>query len=478
MIRRVLKWLVGILLVLLALPVVAVVGVLILANTDTGRHLIETQTSSLTGGMVTIQGLGGRFPDALRVGRIQVSDAKGPYVTVSDVVLDWSPLKLIERVARVDRLQASRLEFARLPESQSKTTGSGSSFNLPVRVDLRRLQVDQAVIGAPVAGVGATLALTGSADLPTLMTGTVDLDARRLDGPGTYGVHGTVTAHDIQAAIKAEEPAKGLIASIAHVPDIGPLSIQASANGPRDKLGTQVDLSAGPLKASAAGTIDLDHETGTLAVKARAPAMTPGPGISWQSILVDATVSGPLMTPDANGTIRIDALTAAGARIGAIAADVKGNAGQVNLHAVVQDLHVPGPKSDVFAASPVTLDAAAKLDAADLPFTFGLHHPLVSLDGNGQAAGVRKAQAHLVVPDLAPLAALGGTDIQGRTDLNFQAEVNGDTTTATIKGKVGITGGMAPVPALVGDDGHIDLAASMHGQDITLSDLRINGKTL
>ena len=32
--------------------------------------------------MVRIEGLAGRFPDALRVGRIQVSDAKGPYVTI------------------------------------------------------------------------------------------------------------------------------------------------------------------------------------------------------------------------------------------------------------------------------------------------------------------------------------------------------------------------------------------------------------
>lgn len=477
MTRRLLKWFAWILATLLALPMVAIAGVLVLANLDIGRHLIEKETRSLTGGMVTLQGLGGRFPDALRVGQIQVSDAKGPYVTVSDVILDWSPLKLFEGVAQIDRLQAARVDLARLPESQSKTK-SGSSFSLPVRVDLRSLKVDQAVIGAPVAGVPATLALTGSADLTTLTQGTVTLDARRLDSPGTYAVHGTVTPHDIQAAITAEEPAKGLIARIAHVPDVGPLAVRASANGPRDDLGTHLDLSAGPLKASVAGTVDLDHETGHLAVKAQAPAMTPGPGISWQSILVDATVSGALTKPDANGTVRIDDLTAAGARIGSIAADVKGNTGQLNLHAVVQDLHIPGSKPDVLAAAPVTLDAAANLDAADRPFTFALHHPLISVDGNGQAGGTQKVAAHLVLPDLGPLAAIGGANIQGSTDLNLTAEVDGDTRTATVKGRVAITGGMAPVPALIGDDGRVDLAASMHGQDITLSHLTINGKAL
>ena len=37
---------------------------------------------------------------------------------------------------------------------------------------------------------------------------------------------------------------------------------------------------------------------------------------------------------------------------------------------------------------------------------------------------------------------------------------------------------MAPVPALIGENGRIDLAASMHGQDLTLSRLQVNGKAL
>ena len=37
---------------------------------------------------------------------------------------------------------------------------------------------------------------------------------------------------------------------------------------------------------------------------------------------------------------------------------------------------------------------------------------------------------------------------------------------------------MAPVPALIGPDGTIDLAASQRGQDVTLSHLTVNGKAL
>jgi translocation and assembly module TamB len=475
--RRLLKWVLGTLLILLAVPLLAVVVVLILANIDPGRRLIESETASLTGGMVRIEGLAGRFPDALRAGRIQVSDAKGPYVTISGLILDWSPLKLLRRTAWIDLVQADRLDFARLPESESKTSSS-SSFNLPVQVNLRHVHINQAVVGAPVAGVAATLALDGSAELPTLTEGTLQLDVERLDGQGHYAVSGRVMADDIQATVKANEPAKGLISGIAHLPDLGAISIQASVNGPRNALGTQVGIDAGKLTASASGTVDLDHEAAELAIKAQAPAMAPAAGVSWQSVVVDATVRGPFTRPDANGTIKIDSLSAAGARIGSLSADITGDAGAVHVQAIAQDLHIPGPQPDIFAAAPVNLDVSARLDQTDRPVTFTLRHPLVSADGTAKTAGVQSVQAHLALPDLAPLAAAGGTQISGSTDLDVQAEMKDGMTTAAIKGRVAVTGGMSPVPALIGDDGSVDLAASMHGQDIRLSRLAVNGKAL
>jgi translocation and assembly module TamB len=476
---RVLKWAGSAVLILLAIPVLAVAVVLIVANIDPGRRFIENEIASLSVGMVRIDGLAGRFPDALRAGRIEVSDAKGPYVTISDAALDWSPSDLLKRIVLIDRLQANRLDFARLPESESKTTtSSGGSFDLPVQIDLRRLHIDRAVIGAPVAGAAATLALDGAATLPTLTEGSVQLDVQRLDSPGHYTVNGRVSADAIQATVTAQEPAEGLIASIAHLPDLGAVSIQASVNGPRDGLRTQVGITAGKLTASASGTVDLTHQAADLAVQARAQAMSPAADISWQSVLVDATVHGPFTKPDAKGTIRVDALNAGGVRVGALAADVTGDAGHVQLHATVSDLHVPGPRPDIFGAAPVTLDASARLDAPDRPVTFELHHTLLSLDGTAKTEGVQQVQAHLVLPDLSPFAAAGGVDIHGSTDLDIQAGMRDGTTTASAKGRVAVTDGMAPVPALIGADASIDVAASLRGQDITLSHLAVNGKAL
>ncbi|MBE7159009.1 MAG: DUF490 domain-containing protein, partial [Rhodospirillales bacterium] len=151
---------------MLAIPVLAVAALLVLANTNPGRQLIESQTASLTGGMVRLTGLSGRFPDRLRVSKIEVADAKGVYVTVAGVTLDWSPLQLVHKTASVQLLQAQSLDVSRLPESSGTSkTSSSSSFNLPVRVMLQRLQIDRATIGAPVAGVAAVLGLAGSAQI-------------------------------------------------------------------------------------------------------------------------------------------------------------------------------------------------------------------------------------------------------------------------------------------------------------------------
>ncbi len=481
MTRRILKWAVRIGLVLVAIPVLAIAIIVAAANINPGRRLIESETASLTGGMVRIDGLAGRFPDALRVARIQISDAKGPYVTVSGVTLDWSPLKLLRRTAVIDQLLADRLDFARLPESEptpASGSTSGGSFSLPVKVDLRHLHIAQAVIGAPVAGAAATLDLDGAATLPTLTEGTVQLDVQRLDAPGHYAVNGSVTADAIQATVKAREPANGLISAIAKLPDLGAISIEASVNGPRTGLTTQVGITAGLLTASASGTVDLDHQAADLAVRAKAPAMAPAAGVSWDSVLVDAKVNGPFTKPDANGTIRIESLNAAGARIGDLVARVTGNAGAVHLHATATDLHIPGPKPDLFAAAPVTLDADARLDTPDRPVTFTLRHPLVAADGTAITAGIQQLQAHLALPDLTPLAAAGGVAINGSASLDLQARMQDGTTTTAAKGSVAITGGMAPVPALIGTGGTIDLAATLHGQDVGLSHLTVNGRSL
>ena len=82
---------------------------------------------------------------------------KAPWLLLDDVALDWSPLALLHREARVDLLTARRVQVPRLPVSQPKQAAPANSqpFSLPVRVSVQSLRIARAEIGAPVAGVAA-----------------------------------------------------------------------------------------------------------------------------------------------------------------------------------------------------------------------------------------------------------------------------------------------------------------------------------
>ena len=99
---RVFGWGLG---VLVLIPVFALLAAVLLLNLDPGRRLVERLAGQLTAGQVRIAGLAGRFPDALRLRHAEVSDAQGVWLTLDDVALDWSPLALLHREARVDLLQ-------------------------------------------------------------------------------------------------------------------------------------------------------------------------------------------------------------------------------------------------------------------------------------------------------------------------------------------------------------------------------------
>src|ERR1019366_6416715 len=100
---------------LLGLPLLLCAVLLLLANTDRGRRMIESTTERLTGGTVLLQGLAGRFPDQLRLARLQLRDPQGVWLQADDVQLDWTPLPLLHRHVRAALLQAARVAIERAP---------------------------------------------------------------------------------------------------------------------------------------------------------------------------------------------------------------------------------------------------------------------------------------------------------------------------------------------------------------------------
>ncbi len=140
--------------------------------------------------------------------------------------------------------------------------------------------------------------------------------------------------------------------------------------------------------------------------------------------------------------------------------------------------YLPGPTSDLFAAAPVLLTANASLDAPDRPVSFTLQHPTLDASGTLKTAGNQQADIQLSVPQIGPLAAAAGLDAQGNLHLTLAATRQGGTTQASVDATVGITGGMAPAPALIGPSAHLVLAGTMTGDAVTLSRFSFDGQYL
>ncbi len=475
---KLLLWLLG---VVVLLPVLAVGALWLGLNTGPGRALAERNLAKFTGGMVVAQGISGRFPDALRLRHLEIHDAQGAWLLADDVLLDWSPARLLQRVARIDRLEAARLQLPRLPAanpSAAAPAAPSQPYRLPVRVEAARIHVARAEIGAPVLGAAAVVSIDGQADLPSLEAGAASLDLHRLDGEGVYTLTARLDPASMDAKLAIAEPEGGLVAQLASLPNLGPLRVEAALKGPRDALATTLAIAAGPLRADATGTLDLVRLAADLNVTGAAPAMTPAPNVSWQAIQLQARVRGPFTAPDASGRLRVEGLAAAGAGLRLLAADIDGNAGRVGLHATAEGLRLPGPDPALLAATPLTLDGAVRLDDPARPATFTLSHALISATGQARTAGDPDITADLRLPDLAPFAALGGIELRGSTALRLHALVQGGATKLDADGTLGLTGGLAPLPGLIGDAAAIGLSAQLHDDDIRVTRLELAGRTL
>lgn len=479
--KRAAKWALGIVLVVLLAPL-ALVGLLLGAlNVAPGQRLLERQVASLSGGTVLLSGVSGAFPSAPRIGRIEVRDAHGTWLVIDDAALDWSPLRLLGRDAAVQRLAAARVTVARLPVSNStaSTPSGNSTFQLPVRVDVDALHVGRLELAAPVAGTAAAVSVDGSAHLASLTDGDADVALRALDGQaGSYRLRGHVDPAAIRATLAVREPAHGLVANLAHLPDLGGLSVQASLDGPWSAAATRLAVAAGELRADAHGSIDLNGRAADLDIAASAPAMTPAPGMAFSAVSLDAHVHGPLATPEVRGRLTLEGLQANGAGVRHLTADIAGTRGEVKLDGRIEGLRIPGPQPGLLEASPLLLVADARLDQATRPVVFSLSHPLLAVTGTAQTAPDIAVQAHVTAPDLAPFAAIGGVNLHGGTALDIKAGMANGGTNVAVDGTLGLTGGVAPAPALIGPQARVGVTAALHGSDVTLSRLTLDGRSL
>ncbi|CAI9120711.1 translocation/assembly module TamB domain-containing protein [Brytella acorum] len=506
--RRVLRWS-----VLLGLGVPAgligvAVGVLLIgANTSGGRHLIERQTTALTGGMVKIEGLGGRFPDDLHLRRLTLRDDKGLWLELDALHLAWSPLSLVRLDVSASLLSADRLAIPRLPapsSSPTTTTKSTAPSSLKFGIDVAKIHIGRLEVGAPVAGVAAVFALDGNvhlADLAPVLDGlavdrlpdaAVAVQLRRLDADGQIRLTAVTPRRAINLHLDARDGAGGFITALAGLETLDPAVLRVDLHGPLHDEVLDFGATAGPANASVTGRLNLLDKSTDLTIRAHAPAMTLRPGVGWNDISLDAKLHGPLSAPMGQGHLLVDALAAAGAGVGRLRASFEGQEAArpgdstLSLHLAADGVSLPGAQPTLLAGAPLTLDVFFKPDADGRPLQLALNHALAQVTGQVRLQPAPRGALDVILPDLAPLARIGGADVRGHAVLHTVfslPEKAQDASSLKLTGDLGITGGVKAAVGLIGSDGHLAVDASMipHGPKdriVTLKQVALDGATL
>lgn len=363
-------------------------GAVLALNTGPGRDLAERLANDLLAGQVEIVGIERLAPfEGISVGRITISDAEGPWLTIDRAVLDWSPFDLLGRRLTLDALTAETVSVLRQPAggAEEESQPAASPFPLPVDIRLDRLQIDRIELAEPVAGRTATLTANGKAVLPRHGRAIdIALDLRRLDAPAEASavLRYDATSDRVEARLTASEPENGVIAGLLDLPGRPAVEATLNAEGPLDGLTARLTASAGPeigIAADIAVSGSTDRHV-TLDSKVRAGPLLPPelrPILAEElHILLDATVP-------AAGPVRIGNLTI---RDGPVEIALAGTADTVSLEfdltaTATGPLERYAPLAGIDLAGMLRLDAAVSGHPDDAGFDIMASIAGAALDG-------------------------------------------------------------------------------------------------
>ena len=464
----------------LLLAVILIAAILVVGNTSAGRRLIERQTARFTSGRVRIYGLGGTFPGAIDISRLEMHDAQGVWMTAERVSVRWSPLALIRWDLHIERVGIARVDVARKPVSApaspaSSRSSSGSS--LP-SIDIDQIAIGTLDLEPAAAGLEARLNVQGDAHYKSLEALRANLSAHRTNGRGTYVVALHLTPSRMNGSLNLDEPAGGPLEHLANLPGLGALSVSADFEGPRTAVSLRLAARAGELRADASGTVDLVHRAADLAYRVNSSAMMPRPGLSWMRIAMQGRWRGPLTAPHADAALDLAGVVLPdGAQLAKLAATLDANGRLLTVHATADGIMLPSSEPQLLAGSPLKADATIRLDAPGRPLNIKISHRLLDLSADALTAGPRSATFNLRLPDVAELASLLKENLHGSLELTGSVAERGETTGLDVSG-TGNLGGASLPAQLLGANLRLHLAAAATAAEIQIQTLEVNGRAL
>ena len=189
------------------------------------------------GRSVVIDGFQGALSSRATMERITISDDEGVWLTVEGIVLDWNRSALLRGRLEVDEFSAERIVLPRGPITEDTPTPEATPFSipdLPVSVDIARLAIDRAEIGAALLGQDAVMQLGGEAHLAG---GGADIDitlSRIDDKTGEISLDASYDPASEEAAIDLtmQEGEGGIAAGMLSIPGTPPVELSLQGAGP------------------------------------------------------------------------------------------------------------------------------------------------------------------------------------------------------------------------------------------------------
>ncbi|SFR45829.1 translocation/assembly module TamB domain-containing protein [Litoreibacter janthinus] len=231
------------------------------------QGLLEDALST-EGGTVRLEGFAGALSARATVDRITISDAEGVWLSATGVSLAWSRSALLRGQVEIDDITVEQIDLPRAPVSDDtamptpEARGAFTLPELPVSVDIGRLQIGTLNIGAALFGEAAQLSAQGNANLSN-GSGEANLSLTRLDQAGEFSLSAAFdnATRVLVLDLSLEEPEGGLAVNLLEVPGYPSILLTVQGEDPISEFSANIRLETdGEERLEGAATLTSDAD--------------------------------------------------------------------------------------------------------------------------------------------------------------------------------------------------------------------------
>lgn len=226
------------------------------------RFLEEKLSDS--GRQVVIEGFRGALSSRATFDRMTIADDEGVWITLENGAMQWSRTALLARRIEINELSAERIILPRLPGGGDETgpQAEAREFSLPqlpVGVNIARINVGRVELGEAIIGQEAVLSIDGSMNLSG-GEGETRLTIDRVDGPrGQFALDAGFSNETrvLRLDLELDEDRDGLFVNIVNLYDRPAVRAEITGEGPLSDFTGNIQLATDG-QPRVTGTVSID----------------------------------------------------------------------------------------------------------------------------------------------------------------------------------------------------------------------------